>query len=224
MDISQPSIDGLGQHCYQLSELTVANCWKLGPDTFSALVDCPLEKLCIEYPSSGLETWKAVMDLTSHFDRLTELELLCSPLRLMERLLSTATTSWPHLTHLTIDNYKVTPTGDGGALIPFLQTHPGLQILDLRQGQFNSLFLEAMSAIHPKITQLHLWCVHGVTDTAVLRQLVQDCPLLCYLSLGACHIPSSKFPEAGVACLDGRDHTTVHHLDQEAINKIRLAV
>ncbi|ORZ07174.1 hypothetical protein BCR42DRAFT_442878 [Absidia repens] len=231
MDISQPSMDALGQHCYQLTELTVANCWKLGPDTFSAVIDgCPLEMLHIEYPSLGLITDKVAMDLANHFDRLTELELMYLPIGFIERLLSAAATaagSWPHLTHLTINNYDVNYQGNGGdgALVPFLQTHPGLQVLDLNQSQFNLKLLKAISAIHhPKLMDLHLQRVRRLKDNgAVLRQLVRDCPMLCYISLDVCMVPSSSFPEAGTACISQRYHNMLQYLDHEAITKIRLA-
>ncbi|CAO3601102.1 unnamed protein product [Absidia cylindrospora] len=227
----------LGRYCAQLTELTLSRCRELGPDTFSALKNCPFKSLTIELSDmDGHMSEKMIMDLTSSgFDGLVQLSLGSKTFDsdFIDRLLSAAAaaaSSWPHLTHLTIYNYRINPIGDndgggGGALISFLQSHPGLKELSLMMGRYDDTFLYALANIHPpppNLTHLALDLTRHISGSAV-RCLVEHWPMLCSVTLCDCGMTPAMFPESSQEShYETLNDVTVEYLDQDTIHKIQL--
>ncbi|CAO3601078.1 unnamed protein product [Absidia cylindrospora] len=246
--IAQPTMDALGQHCHQLTRLTLHDCNDLGPDTFSSLMPCPLTCLNIEGPPAGLTTTtKVIKDLVSHgFDQLTHLTLGNSKFddinnEFISNLLSLAATpdTWPRLTHLWISCYiprdRDTIYGHGAfasGLVRFLQSHGGgLEHLGLVSGQYNDSVLDAIGAIRPpppRLTSLSLVASKKITARGV-RRLVQQWPMLSSVSLGSClKMTLDKFPEVTnnndiihFPIGSSSTRSQVQRLDEEATRMIR---
>ncbi|CAO3588940.1 unnamed protein product [Absidia cylindrospora] len=218
------TMDALGQHCHQLTEIILNGCTGLGPDTFSALTRCPLQHLAMYYLGPGLATAKPVMDFTlaGNFDELTHLTLYDDQddnNNFIHRLLSSAK-AWPRMTSLTISSYR--PHGHVPGLVPFLQSHPGTKNLDLKNGRYDDALLNAIADTVPQLTHVILARSENITHRSV-RRLVQQCPVLRSVTLTGCQISAASFPEAtNKSCRSqlGQD-TMVRHLDEEATNKIR---
>ncbi|CAO3601075.1 unnamed protein product [Absidia cylindrospora] len=238
MPVGQPTVDALGQHCRQLTRLTFSDCWYLGPDTFSALMPCPLTCLTIEYPGVGPRmTANAITDLASSgFDQLTHLTLGNTNFdnnnnnnnnnEFISHLLSLAATPdiWPRLIHLTILSYDpkdgTKVYGDSAfasGLVRFLQSHD-IKHLGLESGQYDDSVLDAMGAIRPpptSLTSLSLMSSKKLTAAAV-RRLIQRWPMLSSVSLGCSRkMALNKFPE-----LRNNDNNDIHRLFDSASSYI----
>ncbi|ORZ07187.1 hypothetical protein BCR42DRAFT_426480 [Absidia repens] len=232
--VSQFTIDALGQHCHQLTHLTLSHCRNLGPDTFSALTRCPLTYLAIEHPGPGLTATfekKVIHDLTcpAFGDGLRHLvlDVHSSSLGFIHRLLYLATTShrnvWHGLVSLTIAGYDHSNTNHD-CLVVFLQSRrrSSLKHLHLlRAKHIDTLFNSSLTLDLTHVSLIHS---SNVNERAIRRLVCQCCPMLQSMDLLGCQLTPAMLPEASSSChMQCETMTTVHRLDEDAINKIRQA-
>ncbi|CAO3601177.1 unnamed protein product [Absidia cylindrospora] len=155
---------------------------------------------------------------------------------------------WPHLSTVQLGGLFDAGTAN---MIAFIETHRHLQRIHLTQTSFSNAVLDAMAtSCGSRLVSLQVPGNTWLTSQGV-RQLVCLCPLLRYVNVDGCDMLANEFPEANAGCqvdvterLDrmgaavwvgdesppssgtnsgGGGTLFLHHLDQDAIDNIRLA-
>ncbi|ORZ11447.1 hypothetical protein BCR42DRAFT_453985 [Absidia repens] len=241
--LTQRSFDTLGKHAHHLRHLRLRRCKGISAATLLALTSCPLESLSMGY--FDVETWEALAEAIPvhlvHFDRLTHVEITSGRSVFVRPLLQATTTTniWPALTHLQLDGYELQLPERG-----FLQAHPHITMLELRDCQVTDATLAMIGAFLPKLTYLDV--SYNATEAAIeaassdsdedemdagcaisphaVRRLIMDCPLLTRLDLRSCYILRSWFPElATLRRRLYRDSSYLFKLNHKAIHLIRAS-
>ncbi|CAO3593993.1 unnamed protein product [Absidia cylindrospora] len=229
--ITQLSFRALAQYCHQLTKLQLGFNLDLPPETYSAIVNCPLEELGIYMPHCEriLDEWKSTkttLDLTG-LHGLKNLSIYGRPLDLLDRAITTSETNgspcWPHLTSFSLKYASVS----NDIVVRALKTFPGLKHLELPHWHLTDATLDVIATFQPAITKVDLSFNNDLTYHGV-RRLAQGCPQLTWMELTHCKIMVDDLPEAGKLCCRLRrspchPNCWVNYLDQEALDNIRFA-
>ncbi|ORZ07146.1 hypothetical protein BCR42DRAFT_426433 [Absidia repens] len=227
--ITQNAISAIGQHCHPLKNLALINCKPSSPPPPAAIVLSPpflmharVEQFTLDASKTDAVhiAWMeaSAAALLAGLPWLTHLTVFGHPgfSGVLNRLLLTATTAtatassrWPHLTHLTLgyDNSL-----DDAPLIAFVHAHPHL--IDVRLchlgDNITDATLDVMAVVLPDtLTHLVVTHTHGLTAPR-LRHLIGACPLLAFVSIEACGLFWYDFPELFLAgCRRRVDDTIV---------------
>ncbi|ORZ07198.1 hypothetical protein BCR42DRAFT_426512 [Absidia repens] len=201
--ITDQTIARIPQHCHQLKTLRLVACPRLSDDTFLALGDqCALTSFLFDFSDASFWTepmihavrrWSLVQLVLNTIPAFFA-KLLLMPLNNNSQQLPQSTSfAWPKLQRLQLGDCTEI---DDTTLVPFLQTHPRLMILDLRGGSLlTDESIDTMAASLRFLTTLLLDHNHFITSAAI-RRLVCRCPRLATLSLHECsRIAVGDFPE-----------------------------
>ncbi|ORZ15941.1 hypothetical protein BCR42DRAFT_299189, partial [Absidia repens] len=196
--------------CHQLNQLHLSSCTALSANTFSALANCPLEKLVVvedSFDDDGPHWMTAedtLMDLT-RFDRLTSLSITNPTHKFARRLLTTTTAitstatidndgdtpPWPHLARFFLNNC---PDIDDECMVAFLKTHQHIDDLALYGCNLTDTTLNAIASYLPGLTSLDIYYNPGISAKGI-RRVVLNCPLLTYMNLEDCSMTSIELPD-----------------------------
>ncbi|ORZ07159.1 hypothetical protein BCR42DRAFT_426446 [Absidia repens] len=245
--ITTISFDALRQFCPHLWQLTLGTTTKdLAADAFVGLGSpCRLKALVLnlehyeddddEDGGGGFfeEDDPADPFCLTGFHHLTHLTIHHGPMRMLERLFPTydgddgddpavARFALPALTHLTLYDC---PNVVDEMLVPFLETHPDLQSLEVYgSGDLCDGTLEAIAEFIPNIRNVRIDDNINITHHG-LRQLVRRCRLLTTVSCANTEINAEEIPEAGEHCLNlmvsEDEDIYLEWLDEDAIDTIR---
>jgi hypothetical protein len=218
--ITHRSTAALGEHCHQLSELTLSYCPALSPPCFLDLAHCPLTTLTII--SSGVQdpwmTTTAVQNLT-HLNLLTFLTIEFASTTFTQCLLTMnndpGLAPWPHLTYLYL---KKCGNFDDQHTTPFIKSHPKIRQFYLCESGITDETLDIISTYIPHATEIGIDDNPQITTHAI-RQLICDQPLLTYIACNGCAKGKADFPEADD---DEHGNEGILFLGMDTINKIRL--
>jgi hypothetical protein len=133
---------------------------------------------------------------------------------------TTATTYWPLLTFLSL-NPRFQMTDD--TLLSLLRCLPGLTHVQITCVRLGDATLDAMATCFPDLRELeNSYNAHYGLTAAGVRRLVGRCRHLTLIILAMCALTVADFPEAGPPCEEIHLHGVLHHLDQDAVTKVRL--
>ncbi|ORZ07180.1 hypothetical protein BCR42DRAFT_426468 [Absidia repens] len=226
--ITQQTMNALGQHCHQLTNLILDYAPHLSPNTLTPLVHrCPLRKVLLSAYAATGGTWMTVDETVKDllcFRGLTSLTILGSSPEVLKSVLlqqQQQQVSWPELTVLNLDDGS-RDVGDSD-FIPFLQIHPGLTELSLTRCELTSATVMAMAAHLPNLSLVDV-SQNGYQSlsTTSVRHMVRQCPLLTSLDLSDSGLEINDFPELEMLW-DHPAYLYTLKLKQDAIERIRSA-
>ncbi|CAO3601113.1 unnamed protein product [Absidia cylindrospora] len=249
IQVTQPFLNALGQHCRQLSKLVLGSSAEhLAPDAFLTAFGptCALKVLVFRLTTSdtGYESGSDIsiddaydeyrgrmleeeaqrlptFDLTG-LDHLTHLTITNGPVGMLERIF--LNDSGPHgtsfLPRLTHLTLKQCYRINNEMLVPVLKSTRRLLRLVIIDGNLSNATLQALADHTPNIKQVAIHGNSGICSGG-LRYLVRKCRQLSKVSFVGCKILSEDMQEPGENCLDPEDDEYVVRLDQEALRKIR---
>ncbi|ORZ07158.1 hypothetical protein BCR42DRAFT_456142 [Absidia repens] len=246
VDIGQRTLTSLAHHCHQLNLISFSKGCSLPANTFAMLgTSCPfLHDIYVELDAmDGINddddnnedtANAAALDLT-RCHRLRRLSLTKVPTYFARHLLtlaaapapaSTTGPVWPQLVTLALH-----ADVDDSHVIPFIQTHPILKTLELKQATtLTDATLDAIATGLPEITKVGFKYSCNLTDHGIHR-LVRRCPpSLMLVGIKGCRIKPTLF-----ANILGKDYsyrmktysthysflTYLHTLDPLVLNNIR---
>lgn len=186
--ITTQSMRSLGQHCHQLTHLSLQDCPHLSCDIFAALVDCPLTSLTIDMDTIDdiKQDTSTVMTTAVDLADLAQLTFMClwnAPTPFLEYVATIngrhGNVTWPHLTTCIFagDN-----TLDDQHTITFLQRHPNLIDVSLGSTVHTDASLYAIAAFLPRIQSVVMNANGNITPNG-LRHLADHCPLLRHVNI-----------------------------------------
>ncbi|CAO3588299.1 unnamed protein product [Absidia cylindrospora] len=168
------ALDALGDHCPHLRAVTLHNCTELTATTFAALRRC-------------------MADLLVGFPQLTHVAIFCASPLFVIHLLENA--HWPRLTHVRLD--VLHGLRDDQGILAFIRAHPRLTCLDLSDGRFTDVVLNAITNHLPRLMFLDV-CHNPRVRRVGVDRLVKRLQHLCFVHLTFCGLCGRDFPELGV--------------------------
>ncbi|CAO3596636.1 unnamed protein product [Absidia cylindrospora] len=204
--ITRRSIVALGEHCPQLSHVSLMDCRKLGFDIFSVFTTWPsLNNLFITHCNlsdasflNGIYnrpvTEEAALGLVGchNLKHLIINDDSCDFTRCIATTHDRAgNRTWSNLTSLYLNQCR---TLNDAQAIAFIQSHPHLDGLGLIGGTLTDATLDAILVTLPDIKNVHMNYNSGITSDGV-RRLIQNCHKLRSVHISGCQILANDFPE-----------------------------
>ncbi|ORZ05640.1 hypothetical protein BCR42DRAFT_428053 [Absidia repens] len=199
--ITQRSMEAMVRHWHpHLTRLELEYCHNLDADLFSALVPCTaLQHLAItRCHLDAMNDPHIAPSVARHVLALTNLTTLriqdcTSDYTSLVATASGATAAavWPQLTHICLD--ACLETTDDMA-IAFIQSHPHLTYLELRNSKITDKTLDAIPMYLPAVVEVRLSRTPGITPDG-LRRLLRTCQHLELVWCPSCGIFQDHFPE-----------------------------